>query len=375
MRVNPRRVLPRTATLSRGPSRASAGLAPFVENLKLVEYEEEPCVKERGARVVRVLSLLFAVSLYLFSEPALAADVSFEPGTGVLPTIIVVEGEIQPGDDKKFRQISLKLPKATVILNSEGGSLSPALEIGRLIRVAGYETIVLDGQTCASACALIWLAGYPREIIGQGQVGFHAAYRDNQGKLEEVGAANALIGSYLNSMGLPTRAVLFATTAPPDRILWLSDPEGRLSGIDYNHYPNNPSEPSENVQENSERLLWQEQSSEQLQSIRTRNLISSLSRSGEKWTKIPQFRNAYYDQNSLTINRGRRNLWILFDFSSRDEGKITYELNQVEVDCKKGLYRSKRTVNNINDFPRNYKFSEPAPGSNEKAMLVRICSL
>lgn len=325
---------------------------------------------------MRVLSLLFAFGLYLLAKPALAADVSFEPGIGVLPTVIILEGEIQSGDEKKFREISLKLPKATVILNSEGGSLSPALEIGRLIRVAGYETIVLDRHTCASACALIWLAGYPREVIGQGQVGFHAAYRDNQGKLEEVGAANALIGSYLTSLGLPTRAVLFATTAPPDRILWLTDPEGKFSGIDYNYYPNESTpRPSENAQESSKPLLWQEQSNEQMQNIRTKKLISSLSRSGEKWTKLPSFRNVYYDPASLIKIRSKRTVWILSDFTHSNDEKITYELNQTEVDCKKSLYRVVRSVNNLRDIPRNSKFFEPAPGSNEKAKLLRICSI
>jgi hypothetical protein len=43
--------------------------------------------------------------------------------------------------------------------------------IGVLIRVRSYATMVPAGAICASACALIWMAGLPREARGPGNFG------------------------------------------------------------------------------------------------------------------------------------------------------------------------------------------------------------
>ena len=64
--------------------------------------------------------------------------------------VILITGEITEGDEEKFRELSIQHPKAIVGLHSQGGQLVPALEIGRLVRLRGYETIVLEGDTCAS---------------------------------------------------------------------------------------------------------------------------------------------------------------------------------------------------------------------------------
>jgi hypothetical protein len=40
----------------------------------------------------------------------------------------------------------------------------PAIEIGKLVRAHHHATAVLDGGTCTSACALIWVAGNPQML-------------------------------------------------------------------------------------------------------------------------------------------------------------------------------------------------------------------
>ena len=115
--------------------------------------------------------------------------------------IIGIIGDIAAGDLERFRQISLRHPKAIVVLNSKGGLVYPAIEIGKIIKIMGYTTVVSDGDVCASACALIWMAGSNRVASYDGNVGFHASYRNDNGKLVEVGAANALIGNYLTLLG------------------------------------------------------------------------------------------------------------------------------------------------------------------------------
>lgn len=173
---------------------------------------------------------LSSISLMLSSSLANAAEITSEENPDGTMTIRI-DGEIKAGDDEKFRRLSLRYPNATVRLESDGGALIPALEIGRTIRIAGYDTLVATEATCASACALVWLAGKKRYLSGK--VGFHAAYRTNDGRIEESGTANALIGNYMTLLGLPAKAIVFATAAPPDKVLWLMPDNRELTGIDF----------------------------------------------------------------------------------------------------------------------------------------------
>lgn len=151
--------------------------------------------------------------------------------------LIIINGDIKNGDDVKFREIAAKYSSAFVVLNSFGGTIVPAMDIGRTIKLREYTTVILDGSVCASACALIWLAGTRRAIYEGGQVGFHASYRNVDGTLIETGVGNALVGYYLSQLGMGQKAVIFATTAPPDKILWLNDETAGDSGIAYEKFP------------------------------------------------------------------------------------------------------------------------------------------
>lgn len=183
-------------------------------------------------RAAASIRLLLACAILAPPGAASAAEISAaEISDGI--AIIRIDGEIRSDDLERFRQISIQYKNAAVILNSDGGELIPAIEIGRIIRIAGYLTGV--DQVCASSCALIWLAGTRRAVRGGGQVGFHASYRDNNGRLEESGVANALIGSYLTLLNYPERAIIFATRASPREILWLTQANKASSGIDFEY--------------------------------------------------------------------------------------------------------------------------------------------
>lgn len=166
------------------------------------------------------------------SSQAVAAEIKTEKTDGGT-VILWISGEIKNGDDVTFRRLSIENKDAIVVLDSAGGQLMPALEIGKIIRLAGYATMVGPDFICTSSCALIWLAGSPRYLEQDGKVGFHASYRDNEGRLEETGVGNAVIGHYLSLMNLPQRAVVFATTASPTEIQWLTATNSRRSGIDF----------------------------------------------------------------------------------------------------------------------------------------------
>lgn len=182
---------------------------------------------------MRWVHALLAVGLFQPVATVNAAEITHwkHPVDGSVR--IEIDGPIEAGDDERFRRISLQFRDAVVNLDSEGGALLPALEIGKMIRVAGYDTMVRFGSSCASSCALIWLAGERRKLSVGGKVGFHAAYRNNSGRPEEIGAANALIGNYLTLLGFSTRASLFVTSAPPTGMRWLTEANKEDAGIDF----------------------------------------------------------------------------------------------------------------------------------------------
>jgi len=146
--------------------------------------------------------------------------------------IIAIAGDFVLGDEKKFVDLALSSQRALVVLESPGGNLYAGIEIGRAIHLKGFATLVPDGVRCASACALAWLGGSPRVMGGTGQVGFHAVYTTNDGQPAISSTGNALVGAYLNQLGLSTSAVLYITTSPPEGMQWLSFADARRIGID-----------------------------------------------------------------------------------------------------------------------------------------------
>lgn len=161
----------------------------------------------------------------------MAAEISHDEDAD--GAIIFIFGEIVAGDEKKFRELSIRFPDAMVGLHSEGGAIVPAMEIGRQIRLRGYSTVVTGNSKCTSACALIWLAGSPRYLEPASSLGFHASYKDQGGRLVETGVGNALVGHYLSQLSLSDRAVIFATSASPYQISWLNEGNRTSSGIEF----------------------------------------------------------------------------------------------------------------------------------------------
>jgi hypothetical protein len=121
------------------------------------------------------------------------------------------------------------LSKATIAFRSNGGSVVAGIQIGEGIRLKGFTTAVTGTARCASACALAWLGGVRRLMSPDARIGFHAAYNM---KGQETGVGNALIGAYLNKIGLPYSAVTYNTKASPDSMTWLSVADAKKTGIE-----------------------------------------------------------------------------------------------------------------------------------------------
>ncbi|MER8567445.1 hypothetical protein NKH85_15785 [Mesorhizobium sp. M0924] len=177
--------------------------------------------------------------VFLFTGAADAATFEKIPQAGGSPDLIVIAGIIEPHDDAQFNQVAATTGQAVVLLNSEGGSVLPALEIGRAIRLKGFATAVASDTLCASACALTWLAGTPRLAGQRANIGFHASYVVNNGTASETGVGNALIGAYLNQLGLSQDTIVFVTSAPPEGMAWLSGEKAGELGLQFAAYQTN----------------------------------------------------------------------------------------------------------------------------------------
>ena len=180
----------------------------------------------------------------LLADPCDGASIEVSPFDGGERGLVIVTGPFELSDIEQFKAKTLQLSKAIVAFSSGGGNLVAGIEIGRMIRMKGYISLVPDGASCASACALAWLGGTVRMMGPTGQVGFHAAYNLENGTPVPTSGGNALLGAYLNQIGLPDRAVLYITSTAPQDITWLKLQDAESLGIDA--VPFTPEAKSEN---------------------------------------------------------------------------------------------------------------------------------
>lgn len=177
-----------------------------------------------------VAAIVVAVPLFTASQShAARVFANFGPDGSCAVTFY---GDIKLGDENIFNALTPDCKGGGVLLKSDGGSLTAGLRIGELIREKGLETAVAFDARCASACALAWLGGTKRYMSTSSWIGFHAAYTLNDlGTANESGLGNALVGAYMTTLGLPKSAVIFAASAKPNQMNWLTADHALKLGI------------------------------------------------------------------------------------------------------------------------------------------------
>lgn len=178
--------------------------------------------RERGAPGVRPLGK---------PDPKLAAAMSFDLiGDGRL----LATGTIEPGTAKLF---AAEIEKRggyikTVVLRSPGGSVSDALEMGRLIRKKQFSTEIEAGRYCASSCPLLFAGGIERRAGEKAQIGVHQVFAvTREGTLTSTaGMADAQRVSaecqrYLREMGVDLEVWTHAMETPRDELYYFKKDE------------------------------------------------------------------------------------------------------------------------------------------------------
>jgi hypothetical protein len=195
--------------------------------------------------VIRIkLSGLAMLSL-IAPAPAATIETINRPNE---PTRFLIEGEFAFGDEKKFADKAVGIAEGIVIFDSIGGNAFAGIEIGKTIRIKGFSTLVLNQNRCASACALAWLGGQPRSMEPGARVGFHAIYTLQENRATETAPGNAIAGAYLQSLGLPTKAVFYITATSPGGMAWLSFDDAARYGILKHAARATPSPPGQETQ-------------------------------------------------------------------------------------------------------------------------------
>ncbi|WP_262299642.1 peptidoglycan-binding protein [Microvirga sesbaniae] len=179
------------------------------------------------------------ISLLLAACPSSkGAEIKVFPEKDI--TIVSVEGELNLRDEDAFTDKVLRLKDAVVMFDSIGGNLIAGIEIGKAIRLKGFSTLVPDDALCASACALAWLGGKTKWAGPEARIAFHAAWKLENGRKVETGPGNALVGAYLQSLGLSQDAIVFFTSAPPDGAEMLSFRKAEALGLHVKKFEPSP---------------------------------------------------------------------------------------------------------------------------------------
>ena len=151
--------------------------------------------------------------------------------------VLSVTGTIMPGSAGAFASEvdSYREYIKTVALDSPGGSVSDALEMGSLIRDKGFATSVAAGGLCASSCPLVFAGGAERVASPTSAVAVHQIYAATPSDvsvasrlaaagnaMSDAQAMTARISRYLIDMGVDSEVWLRALETPPDRLSYFS---------------------------------------------------------------------------------------------------------------------------------------------------------
>ena len=119
--------------------------------------------------------LLFGV-LFSFATAVYSANISIDmspSSDGKVRPKILIRGEITSGDTLKFITLLNNSDEylGVVQLDSLGGNVSESIGLAEVVRELRFQTQVLNGAVCASACFFIWLEG-SRRLAGTSRVSF-----------------------------------------------------------------------------------------------------------------------------------------------------------------------------------------------------------
>jgi hypothetical protein len=119
------------------------------------------------------------------------------------------------------------------------GDVMGAINAGEFIRQKEMDVTVLEGDSCASSCALLFLGGVSRTVGGK--IGLHRPYSTSYSESNSEAKAkyeniNQFIRKYLNRMNIPDRLLDEMNSVPPSEIQWISNRSPKLTELQIEGY-------------------------------------------------------------------------------------------------------------------------------------------
>ena len=176
-----------------------------------------------------------------------------------------LKGIINDAMLEKFRLVLAEVPthrkaRLHVDIDSPGGSIRAAMEIGRIMRQREMDVLVHPGASCASACVLVFAAGVERDIynspglrlnlqsflpaktrrsLPSGAIGIHRSYIAETPQQpvtfaevkQKTDLTIAALRSYFQEMNVSARLADDMMAVPPQNIRWLSPIEQEDYGL------------------------------------------------------------------------------------------------------------------------------------------------
>ena len=136
---------------------------------------------------------------------------------------LTLRGTIAPGDGARVSE-ALTGGVDSVTLDSPGGSVMDALEIGRAVRNAGASTAIAADGICFSACPYVLAGGVTRDVPRSARVGVHQHYFGENSLLpafmavEDVQRGQGMVMAFLDEMGVDPLVMQHALTTSPEEI-------------------------------------------------------------------------------------------------------------------------------------------------------------
>ncbi|MDG4898294.1 hypothetical protein P9272_32695 [Mesorhizobium sp. WSM4976] len=161
---------------------------------------------------------------------AVALDYTPVSSPGEQP-FLVVSGEFGVNESLTgFSDAVVRSGARVIVFNSPGGSVGTAIQLGRMIRAAGLDTLQIRQLQCASACSLAFLGGV-RRVAETGSIGVHRSSFDiNSGMsadeaVAQIQAGTAQVMGYMTEMGVDPKLMQVALSYDRSDMRYLSASE------------------------------------------------------------------------------------------------------------------------------------------------------
>lgn len=155
---------------------------------------------------------------------------------------LILEGRISPNDVAIFKRSVERADGYGLLmlfLNSEGGDIATAIEIGRLVRQWPSSLVMVEkGAKCFSACVFVLAGGLHRDV--HGNVGIHRPFSSTtnsntyESSQKTFRTLEQSAKAFLKDMNVPTSLYDEMMSVPPQKLQLLTEQELARFGIGQN---------------------------------------------------------------------------------------------------------------------------------------------